>query len=231
MLRGPEHVNKVLQASTQLTSDASNVEVAGKLLGSSRNILSFYAGEDGNEAGKEAITHARVTVPQKHLTGTSLTAINNVYISILSSNLNDKMFQVGSWTQVEDSMSFLQQVITRCSMTTLFGSAIFKQYPNIIKDYQKFSETVESFSPGMPRFILPATYEQPRNRLLQGIEKWLRVNHSGSEFAKIGDEDPVWDEYKGSKYIQERDNLFAKIDGVDLKDRAAEILGVMFAYV
>ncbi|KAH7386034.1 cytochrome P450 [Pyrenochaeta sp. MPI-SDFR-AT-0127] len=227
ILRDPRHLNKILQAPTQLTSVTSDVEMAQKLFGAPKNLLSFYGRGGGGNAGREAVSYAHLSVPQKHLTGTPLSAVTDVYISILSANLNDKMFQIDSWTQIEDFLSFFQQVITRCSVATLFGSEIFKQYPSVVKDYQKFADAIDSFGPGLPRFIVSTAYEGHRDQLLQGIEKWLKVNHSGSEFAKIGDEDPLWDEHKGSKYIQERDNTFAKVDDFDLKDRAAEILGVM----
>ncbi|KAJ4376189.1 hypothetical protein N0V83_001470 [Neocucurbitaria cava] len=198
------------------------------LYGSPKDSLKLYAGNKGNEekeAGLLECVHS--ILPQKYLTGPSLAPLVDIYISILSRNLNEKMFQVGSWTQIEDFWSFFTQVICRCTIETLLGSAILKQYPGIIKDYLKFAEATAGFLPCLPRFLASAAYEGPRDRLLEGVVKWLKANHSGSEFANIGDDDPVWDEHKGSKFVQERDDVFAKTEGVDLKSRAAEILSVI----
>ncbi|CAO2651892.1 Nn.00g001750.m01.CDS01 [Neocucurbitaria sp. VM-36] len=227
VLKDPKHVERVLRAQKQLTSRISNYHMYENLYGSPKETLKFYSckGLQEKEAGLFDIVHS--TLSRKYLAGTLLAPLIDVYVSILSRNLNEKMFQVGSWTQIEDFWSFFQQVICRCAIETLLGSAIFKQYPGIIKDYLKFAEASAGFLPGMPRFLTSAAYEGPRDRLQEGIMKWLKANHSGSEFAKIGDEDPVWDEFKGSKFIQERDDVFLKTEGVDLKARATEILSVM----
>jgi hypothetical protein len=140
------------------------------------------------------------------------------------------MFQVGSWTQIEDVWSFFQQVLTRCSVETLFGSAIFKQYPGLVKDFWKFEDAFDSFLPGMPRLLVSSTHDESCDRLRQGIGKWLKANHSGSEFAKIGTDDPDWDEHKGSKFVQESDDVFAKVP-LGLEARTAEIMSVMHRYV
>ncbi|KAI4710123.1 hypothetical protein J4E89_005355 [Alternaria sp. Ai002NY15] len=63
-------------------------------------------------------------------------------------------------------------------------------------------------------------------RLGQGIHKWLRASHSGTEFAKTGIDDTDWDEHRGSKFIQERDDLFAKAS-FSVENRTAEMLDVM----
>ncbi|KAF1849405.1 cytochrome P450 [Cucurbitaria berberidis CBS 394.84] len=227
VLRDPKQAERVLQASNQLTTRKSNLHIHERLFGSPKEILKFYAGKgsNGNEAGLVELVHS--ALPRKYLMGTSLAPLIDTYVSILSRNLNEKMFQVGFWTQIEDFWSFLQQVIARCTIETLFGREIIKQYPSIVKDYLTFADAAASFVPGMPRFLASATYEGPRDRLHEGIAKWLKATHSGSEFAKIDEEDPVWDEDKGSKFIQERDDVFAKTEGVDLKGRAAEVLSVM----
>lgn len=231
VLRDPKHIEKVLHAKKQFTPRNSISHTYDNLYGTPKDALKFYTGKglDGKEAG--FVEHVHSTLPRKYLTGSSLAPLTDIYVSILSRNLREKMFQVGSWTQIEDFGSFFQQVIARCTIEMLLGSAIFKQYPSIVKDYLKFADAAAGFMPGMPRFLASNAYEALRDRLQEGIIKWLKANHSGSEFAKIGDEDPVWDEHKGSKFIQERDDVFAKAEGVDLKGRAAEILSVMHGYV
>jgi hypothetical protein len=220
-------VSKILKATEDMTQEASRIEVFDKILGSPQATLDIYALKDVSEMDKYALKHAHVGLTREHLSGRSLSKNVEGYVSILSDNLNDKMFQVGSWTQIEDSWSFLQQVITRCILASLFGTDLLKQYPGVIKDYWQFSDAVEGFVPGMPRYWVPGAASPVRDRLHCGIEKWLKANHSGSEFARITAEDPTWDSFRGSQFIQERDDVLAKIEGMDMKGRAAEMLSVI----
>jgi hypothetical protein len=227
VVHNPEHIRKILDSPEAVTQSASRREVFDKILGSPQYALDFYTSKNVSETHKQALEQAHVDLTRKHLTGESLSKNVETYASIFSENLNNKMFQVGSWTQIEDSWSFLQQVVTRCILASLFGADIFKQYPGVVKDYWEFANAVEGFVPGMPRYWVPGAVSAVRSRLLSGIEKWLRANHSGSEFARITNEDPVWDNLRGSKFIQERDDVLAKIECMYAPARAAEMLGIM----
>lgn len=230
VLRDPSHIQKILQSPKQLTSTAFIARTYGKVFGTPKAALRIYRGEDVTEKQKQALDYAHLTLPQKYLAGASLVPVADLYASALSRNLNDKMFQFDFWTQIEDFWSFFQRTITRCIIETLFGSALLKQYPNIILDYWEFDAAMESFAQGLPGFVMPDA-QSARDRLHQGIEKWLKTNHSGTDFARLGDDDPVWDEHKGSKFIQERDDVFAKIEGLDMKARTAELLAILHGYV
>jgi hypothetical protein len=222
VLRDPGHVKKVAEAPEQWTPKDTENHVNEVIFG--------YPKAGANNANNEKVAHARSALSQKYLTGTSLNTTIDLYASTLSRNLNDKMFQVGSWTLIEDFWSFFEQVLTRCSIETLFGSTIFQQYPGLIKDFWKFEDAIDGFVPGMPRLLLPTAHNGPRDRLLQGMGKWLKATHSGSEFAKINNDDPDWDVYKGSKFVQERDDVLAKI-GLDVEARAADMLSIVHRYV
>lgn len=229
IVRDPDHVRKIVKASQSDLHNVARLETFDKLYASPQSALDLYAGK-GSEADLAALKDVHLALTKKYLTGAPLSANIESYIAVLSSNLNDKMFQTGSWTQIEDTWSFLQQVFTRCVLTSLFGSDLFKQYPNIVKDYWAFVEAIEGFLPGLPRYWVPGAAAQIQERLHRGIEKWLKANHSGSEFARIADEDPVLNDLKGSKFVQERDDRLAKIDGIDLKARAAEMLSIIHGY-
>jgi hypothetical protein len=201
--------------------------VFDKLYGSPLKALDYYAGKGVSEEDKAILAHAHVTLTHKYLTGISLSGYVECYISTLSDDLNNKMFQVGSWTQIEDSWVFLRQVITRCNLVSLFGKDLLKQYPGVVKDYWEFADAIEGFIPGLPRYWVPGAASKVRERLHQGIEKWLKANHSGSEFARIAVDDPAMDDLKGSKFIQERDYVLAKLECMDSRARAAEMLSIM----
>ncbi|KAF2126947.1 cytochrome P450 [Dothidotthia symphoricarpi CBS 119687] len=225
VLRDPNHIQKILRSPKQLTSTAFTVRTYSKVFGSPKTALKMYSDKGVTEKQREALEYTHLTLPRKHLTGVSLIPVADLYTSTLSSNLNDKMFQTEFWTMVEDFWSFFQQTITRCILETLFGSALLKQYPSVVRDYWEFDTGIENFTRGLPRFVMPAAHDA-RDRLHRGIEKWLKTNHSGTDFARFGDDDPVWDEQKGSKFIQERDDVFAKAS-LDMRARTSEILAIM----
>ncbi|KAI4934646.1 hypothetical protein J4E85_002504 [Alternaria conjuncta] len=205
VLRDPEHTKKVMQACYR------------------RDIRKKY--KDAAVNAQDFLITQRGVTTRKYLEGSSLATMTNLYTDILSRNMNDKMFQVSSWTQIEDVWSFLQQVLTRCSLELLFGSAILKQYPGLIKDYWKFEDAIQDYL-SVQSLFRPAPYKEPLERLWQGVEKWLKVNHSGTEFAKTGPDDADLDEYRGSKFIQELDDTIASKQ-LPFEARIAEMLDVM----
>ncbi|KAL1798301.1 hypothetical protein ACET3X_002338 [Alternaria dauci] len=223
VIRDPEQMKQAIQAYEKRNPVITGKNMYEIILGSPEAVAKLFTNAAIDQG---TIERARKATMRKYLEGDSLTTVADFYAATLSRNLNDKMFQVGTWTQIEDSWSFFQQVFTRCSMETLFGSAIFKQYPGLIKDYWKFEDAIEGFVPGMPWFTNSMAYKEPRDRLYKGIEKWLKANHSGTEFAKIGSDDADWDEYKGSKFIQERDDLLSRAP-LPLEVRTAEMLDIM----
>jgi hypothetical protein len=227
VLRDANHIAAVARASKQMTSPSAEARMYGRIFGVPRIDLNLSGDDENNTKQKETLEDARITLTRKYLTGKPLTTTAETYASILSRDLNDKMFQVGSWTQIEDMWSFFQQVITRSMIESLFGSAMFRQYPGVTKDYWKFEDAIQSLVPGMPRLLMSAAHNEPRNRLRVGIRQWLRANHSGSEFARVGDEDPDLDDHKGSKFIQERDYVLAKVPDMDFDARSAEMFDLL----
>jgi hypothetical protein len=227
VVRMPSQVGKVLTACTATTTTQSQYEAFDKLFGSPKAALDMYSGANISELEDAALQEAHIVLTQKHLTGASLSTSLETYVSILSENLDNKMFQTGSWTQIDDSWSFFQQIITRCTLEFLFGSDLFKQYPGIVRDYWEFTDAVEGFIPGLPRYWVPSAAVPVRERLLRGIEKWLKADHSGTEFARVAEEDLIWDELKGLKFVQERDNVLARLEGMDFSARAAEMLSII----
>lgn len=222
VLRDPKHIKVVTEAS-KLSEQSSIVrrEYEGVFDVPNRHANTDTQVFTPEEYNKKA-NHALTAPIQKHVTGASLAELGELYASKLSNNMDDKMFQVGTWTQIEDFWSFFQQVFTRCLVETLFGSAIFRQYPKFVKEYWKFEDALDTYVPGMSWLLGSSAYEEPRNALLQGIEKWLRTSHVGSGFAKIGIDDPSWDELRGSKFIQEIDSLLAEFSSEE--SRAVELL-------
>ncbi|KAL5119557.1 hypothetical protein ACEQ8H_002403 [Pleosporales sp. CAS-2024a] len=214
-------------ASRSISPAASRLEVLDKLYGLPAAALGLYAGKSASKIDMEKLNYIYGELVDKHLTGPALITSVEQYMTILSANLHDKMFQVGSWTQIEDSWAFFQQVFTRCLLASLFGTDLVKQYPGIIKDYWEFANAVDGFLPGLPRYWVPGAASPARDRLHSGISKWLKANLGGSESARIAANDPSWHADKGAKFTQERDYVLSRIEAVNNEARVAEILHIM----
>jgi hypothetical protein len=178
----------------------------------------------------EKMRYVHGDLAQKHFTDSALKSLTETYVTIFHRNMSNKMFQVGTWTQIEDVWSFFEIDITRATTETLFGSALLKQYPKLARDLGDFNSKVEDFLPGLPRFMVSSSIP-PRDRLLDGMKKWLQTHHGGTDFAKMNDDDPMWNEEKGSKFIQERDNVFANMPSFNYQARAVESLSILHRYV
>lgn len=223
VLRDPRHIRVAAQA---LALPERNSIVRHEYEDVFKAPASSRTNDSKSEKYNDKANHARKVSIQKYLTGASLPNLGELYASRLSSSMNDKMFQFGTWTQLEDSWSFFQQVLTRCMVETLLGSTFFRQYPKFVKEYWVFEDSLQSYVPGISGLLDLSAYEKPRDTLLQGLEKWIRTNHAGKEFAKVESNDPDWDQEKGSKFVQEFDSLFSEFSSEE--SRAVELLQLIY---
>jgi hypothetical protein len=227
VVRDPGQV-KTIFTSDRTTTAFECAEVYDKVLGASKaNIENYKLLHNSDDT--DQLNHAHFRLQQKYLTGVSMSSLADIYISAFQRNMSNKMFQLDSWTQIEDLWSFFEIDITRTCNETLFGSLLMKQYPKVTQDFWKLQANVENFLPGLPRFTVSGIYEV-RDRVLEGLKKWLETTHGGEDFAKVGKDDPEWDESRGSKYFQERDQVLSTLPSFDHHSRAAEALGVMQRY-
>jgi hypothetical protein len=204
---------------------AAKVETFNKLFGSPDAEEHYHRSEAKEHDQGDGI---RSDVSLFHVSDAALASSVDAFISNLSASMHDKMFQYDTWTGIEDLWSFLQLVLVRCIIQTLFGSALLKQYPRIVRDYLDFNAAAEGFIPGMPR-IMVYSAATPRDRLLQGIEKWAQDNRKASR-AKA----PAWDEKAGLSVIREHmrhSHDVVKSQEKILRASAAEMLAILHVYV
>ncbi|KAF1927586.1 uncharacterized protein M421DRAFT_64809 [Didymella exigua CBS 183.55] len=234
VLRDPTHMRRVLEAKDHLTTRAARVEMSDKLFGS--------PDADSHSHKSEARNHeeAKESLPNDgcfHISDAALTSSIDIYISILSANMHDKMFQYDTWTRIEDLWSFFQLVIVRCTIQTLFGSVLLKQYPRMVRDYIDFNAATEGFVSGMPR-VMVSSAAKPRDRLLEGMKNWVPMGRgeSDTDETEQGRESatvyPTWDEKTGLLVVREHINQchsISKRKYYMLKGTAAEVLGITHA--
>ena len=209
-----------------MTTRAAQVETFHKLFGSSDVKEHYHLSEAGEREKGDGGLHSGGS--HFHVSDAALASSVDTFISNLSASMHDKMFQYDTWTGIEDLWSFLQLVLVRCVIQTLFGSALLKQYPKIVRDYLAFHATVEGFIPGMPSIMMSGA-AKPRNSLLQDMEKWAQDNR-----PVYDDEAKVWDEKGGLPVV--RDYVRSCHDVRKFKDKilrasAAEMLAVLHVYV
>lgn len=218
-------MQRVLEANDHLTTRAAKVETFDKLFGSPDAEGHTYRSEATEQRKADCISSDE---SQFYISDAALASSVDTFISVLSANMHDKMFQYDTWTGIEDLWSFLQLVLVRCTIHTLYGSALLKQNSRMVSDYLDFDAAVEGFVPGMPRIMVSGA-AKPRDRLLEGMMKWVQVNGEATTA-----ESPVWNEQAGLSVI--RDHIrqcdkTARLKEQMLKASAAKMLGITHAYV
>lgn len=230
-------MRRVLEANDHFSTRAARVERFDKLFGSPDAEGHFHKSDARTQ---EEVEDSPSRDDLFHISDAALAPSVDTYISILSANMHDKMFQYDTWTRVEDLWSFLQLVVLRCTVDTLFGSTLLKQYPRMVRDYLDFNAATEGFVSGMPRMMVSGA-TKPRGRLLEGMKNWVPRDRGESynngetdDGGEITADYSIWDEKTGLRVVREHYNHCHRI--VKVKDHmfrgtAAEVLSIIHAYV
>ncbi|KAJ8112823.1 hypothetical protein OPT61_g4897 [Boeremia exigua] len=229
VIRDPIHMSRVLNAPEHLTTTTSDIETFDKLFGSPNleRYLKRSRTSNRSDEGKGTRFPPPSVIPDATLISTT-----EAYISILSANMHDKMFQLDTWTCIEDLWSFLQLVFVRCTLNTLFGSTLLKKYPRLVRDYLEFEAATEGFVHGMPRLMISGATSS-RDRIHQGLRNWMVDMETNREKKQDSGESnaagSAWSEATGMAFICEHYRAW-KVDSSTeggFKDRAAEILRII----
>lgn len=237
VVRDPTHVKRVLEAKEHLGVRAGRVELWGELFGSPDAEAHFLLSE---VASRDEAADSGSRGDGFYFSDAAVAASADAYVGVLSANMHDKMFQYDSWTRIEDLWSFLQLVVVRCTVQTLFGSALLRQYPRLVRDYLDFNTAAEGFVPGMPR-LLGSGAAKPRNRLLQGLGGWVPLGCGEREDEDetegeggVSTNDASWDEETGLRVVRRHiKHCHRMAKGKDEMRRAtaAEVLAIIHTYV
>ena len=240
VLRDPVHVQRVLDAQDHLTGEAARFEMLDKLFGSPEASERFYQVEARTQKEYEDRGSRLFGVWYFHIPDTALNSSVDTYVSILSANMHDKMFQYDTWARIEDLWSFLQLVLLRCTLVTFFGSALLKQYPRMVRDYMDFNDAAEGFVYGMPRMMVSGVAKS-RDRLHQGMRDWLVATRVeiNKRYEYDDDETPdtdemSWNEKTGLPFVCRHYNGshdIVKFRDKIIKGSAAEVLSIVHTYV
>jgi hypothetical protein len=201
VLRDPKHIERVFDAPTQMIKRQNRT--TGQV--------------------HSAISHDL-------LSGQHLASMSDKYTSILRHNLANKMFQERFWTEIEDLWTFFENEVSRAIIETLFGSLLLKQYRRIVRDFWEYHASIETISSGIPRFLVPSSYAA-QDRLLENLEKWLRLSEEEADDVKANDDEAGWSEKMGFKLLRASEKADASTSSTEHSERALGALYLMRMYM
>lgn len=215
ILTDPTQASRVLDAPEHFTTNQGSVEALDKLFGS-----------------PEPAKHSQQPSMNLQHDG-KLESVTQAYISILSANMHDKMFQYDTWTRIEDLWSFLQLVLARCTLEAIFGSTLLEIYPRAVRDFLDFASATEDFMPGMSRMMLTGI-SKPRERLHAGFMKYATATSPDINLKNRSvtpTDEGEWNKATGLRVIREHCQSFqlGKTQETGSEVRAAEMLRIIHA--
>ncbi|KAF2748846.1 cytochrome P450 [Sporormia fimetaria CBS 119925] len=218
VVRDPDHITRILEAN-QFKPEGHHVRLINEFNRSGKE--NPKAISSNNPVQNKDMEIARSDLPRKYLSGNDSTPLVRNYEAALFNNMDGKMFQVRTWTEIEDLFSFLSLEISRALVVALLGTEKLKRNPRFIRDLMELNKNVDGMERGLPRIMIPKAYDA-RDSLHAMIVQHLQSIQTCDE-SVLGGPDDVWNAYRGSKLLRLRDETISKIYKHD-DDRAAGVL-------
>jgi hypothetical protein len=135
-----------------------------------------------------------------HLNGEPLESATAIFVKTLCDCI-DERFPVAEpssyeW-QVIDLCEYVKSTWTRASTIALFGTHVYKIWPDVEGWIWRFDKHVKTVVTGVPRILAPKAYAV-RDEALKMCELWesdAEQAHADCRFGK----DPQWDPYWGQR--------------------------------
>lgn len=240
IVTNPEHIQTIFRSSKQLHSKVAVTFALKNLLKTPSSAISWYEADNsgiGNTPLKGSTTeHAhrihfhQARTSQKFLSNQHLWKLSSRYLQILEEYLETIIKGTPSeqWVEFPDLYHFLQVHVTRAMIHSLMGSHLLETSSTFIEDFWTFDSHVPRLLRAFPRWMIPKAY-QARDRLLETIKTWHAHAHAHADCTKLGDDDPEWEPYFGSKLVRARQEYALKAHFMNADARASEDLGLLMA--
>lgn len=219
IVRDAKNVKRVFQAPTAITSVDIHAQIYERVMGMPTDLLPFY--QPGNNGSTDA---AHYNLSRKHLSGEPLIKLSETYITLLRKNLAQDILKLGASPEIRDLWQLVQHHSTHAIIETLFGSAIFEIYPEIVADFWEIDGYIDFFARNMPRIAAPSAY-RTRDRMIHKLKIWLEHSEAARKENHLAHED--WHPVAGSNFMRHRDHTLSAIPGFNVEGRASEILALM----
>lgn len=172
-----------------------------------------------NPENQHFIHNLHQMTPQ-YLTGKPLDKLTNLFVETLCEDI-DARFPPNDpksydWETL-DLCEFVKTTWAHASITSLFGTNIYRIWPEIQKWLWDFDEHFPSLMTKMPRFVLPQAWAL-RDEGWEKCAQWEREARAAEATGEFG-EDPEWDPYWGMKFVRLRAH-YIKDSGMSDKVRA-----------
>ena len=222
---------------------ASHLGVAFALnyiLGTPAHVVPLYSEDDSGQLakpmpgsktpGEHRIRYFHSRTAHRFLAGASGFRLGELYMDILTRNINGDTNIGKEWKESVDLLTFIQNLVFPASTESLCGSSLLSLNPTLTQDFWAFERSIPTLLKRVPRWLSPGAYKS-REKMLDIIKRWHAYGNERTDCTKVGSEDPEWDPFLGSKFIRERQRFLQEIDIMDADGRASEDLGFLFAYV
>lgn len=210
------------------------------LFGGSKHVQQLYFDDDSGtstrpKTGSNVPPHNRIKYLQhktshQYLAGDHTTQAGERYSKAMSLNLSANASIGADWVEMRDLWKFVQDVSFPANVETMFGTHILDQIPTLADDYLNFENGVPNLVKTFPRWLAPGAHAARRNLVIR-IKEWYTSAKEYGDFTKIGNTDPEWDEYFGSKFVKARHSYLQQVSDMDEDGQACHDVGVMFALV
>ena len=142
----------------------------------------------------------------------------------------DLIDEIGQdWVEYQDLTEWSQKLVFTATTTALCGSYMFELNPTFNEDFWEYIRHIPTLYKGLPRWWNPKAH-RARDKCLAAIKKWHL--HAWSHVDHSRDDDSVaWEPYFGARIMRTRYTYAKKMEATTDESRAAEDLGMIFAYV
>ncbi|KAL3425233.1 Cholesterol 7-alpha-monooxygenase 4 [Phlyctema vagabunda] len=155
----------------------------------------------------------------EHLMGDSLHRMTSIFVEYLASGISE-MFPENDensfeWQDIE-LVDFVKKQWTKASIISMFGTNIFKVWPEIDEWIWRFDPQVTPLMTKLPKVIYPHAHQLRE----EGLNRFIAWEREAKENYSFTDERADWDVFWGLKFLKMRAAL-AEEYGLSERGRAA----------
>lgn len=161
----------------------------------------------------------------RFLEGPGFSPFNERFEDSITHRLFELHNRIGHGVEYHDDLMKVVQDESMLSIfTALCGPYLLSLNPTFLQDFAEFDRNLQTYLQGIPWFLAPRAYAA-RKRVVDAVKLWQHYarEHSGHSGSK--DDDEFW----GSNFFRERQEMFLEMDGFDYDAIASADFGAIWA--
>ncbi|KAI0882867.1 cytochrome P450 [Annulohypoxylon maeteangense] len=234
---GPENVKAFFRGSHACTSIPFVKFALGYAFGLHSKALRLY---DKDDSGGSHVPHSDSTIEAhnridyrtyqsliRFLEGKGLLPFWNRFADNITQQLHGFHDRIGSeWEYRDDIIEVVRDEATVPLLNALCGPYLLSLNPHFLQDYWEFDRNLQTYLQGMPWFLAPRAYAV-RKRALNAVKIWQQ--HARDHFDDSVVDSDGDDQFWGSSFFRERQEMFLEMDGFDHDAVASQDFGAIWA--